>query len=116
METPETPAEILFDDFLKVDIRSGTITKSERVEKSKKLLKLEVYFGPEIGHRTILAGIAKHYDADAIVGQRVAAVVNLAPREMMGHMSHGMLLAGQGEDGTVTLVQCFSVPDGARLG
>lgn len=116
METPETPAEIQFDDFLKVDIRSGTITKSERVEKSEKLLKLEVYFGSEIGHRTILAGIAKHYDVDAIVGQRVAAVVNLAPRKMMGHMSHGMLLAGQSEDGTVTLVQCFSVPDGARLG
>ena len=115
METLETPVEIQFADFLKVDIRSGTITKSERVEKSEKLLKLEIYFGGEIGHRTILAGLAKSYDVNGIVGQRVAAIVNLAPRKMMGHVSHGMVLAGQDENGTVTLVQCFSVPDGTRL-
>lgn len=116
MDTPEAASVATFEDFLKLDIRSGTITKSERVPKSEKLLKLEVFFGPEIGHRTILAGIAKSYDVDGIVGQRVVAIVNLAPRKMMGHESHGMLLAGQNDSGTVTLVQCFNVADGTRLG
>jgi methionyl-tRNA synthetase len=115
MSENETPATIAFDDFMKVDIRVGEITKSERVPKSDKLLKLEVYLG-ELGTRTIVAGIAKSYDADAIVGQRCLVVVNLAPRKMMGVESHGMLLAGVNLMDVVTLATCDGVPWGTRIG
>jgi methionyl-tRNA synthetase len=95
--------EITFDDFLKVDIRTGTIKTVESVPKSKKLLKLTVDFG-SLGERTIMAGIAQNtpygsvvdgvWQDSCLVGQHVLAVVNLAPRNMMGVDSHGMLLAG----------------------
>jgi len=111
-----TSGTITFDDFLKVDIRSGVITKSETVSKSDKLLKLEVYLGPEIGHRTIMAGIAKSYDEGALVGIRCLVVVNLVPRKMMGIESHGMLLAGGLEDGTVMLAACNASTLGTRIG
>lgn len=108
---------ITYDDFLKVELVAGVITKVEIVPKSEKLLKLEVFFGPEAGHRTIMAGIAKHYNAEGIVGQLVVAVLNLAPRKMMGVESHGMLLAGHDDaTGMLTLVTCPSVPPGTRLG
>lgn len=106
--------ECTFEDFMKVDIRTGVITKSEPVPKSNKLLKLEVYFGPEIGHRTILAGIAKSYLGD-VTGLSVIAVVNLAPRQMMGVESHGMLLAGGHSNGEVTLI-CGASEPGTRIG
>lgn len=120
MSENETPSTIGFDDFLKVDIRVGEITKAEIVPKSEKLLKLEVYLG-ELGTRTIMAGIAKSYDVNGIVGQRCLVVVNLAPRKMMGVESHGMLLAGEnpGEPDaprTVTLATCNSVRPGERIG
>lgn len=106
---------ITYDDFVKCEIRSGTITKAARVPKSDKLLQLEVYFG-EIGSRVILAGIGKDYDPESILGSQVVAVLNLAPRKLMGVESHGMLLAAHREDGKVTLVQCPGVPDGAEIG
>lgn len=111
MMTPECT----FDDFLKVDIRSGVITKCERVLKSEKLLKLEVFFGPEIGHRTIMAGIGKSYLGD-VTGLSVIAVVNLAPRKMMGIESHGMLLAAGHPNGEVTLICGASCEPGTRIG
>jgi len=104
-----------FDEFMKVDIRAGIITKSEPVPKSSKLLKLEVYFGPEIGHRTILSGIAKSYRGD-VTGLGVIAVVNLVPRQMMGYESHGMLLAGGHSNGEVTLIDCAGCEPGQRIG
>lgn len=106
---------ITFDDFVKVDIRAGTIHSAEAVPKSEKLLKLQVYFGEEIGTRTIMAGIAKSYSPENIKGLRVLAVVNLAPRKMMGVESHGMLLAGSLTEG-VELAQCLGVRDGTRIG
>lgn len=104
-----------FDDFLRVDIRVGLVTSAEEVPKSKKLLKLEVNFG-ELGKRTIMAGIAQHYTPETITGLKVAAVVNLAPRQMMGVESHGMLLAGHGETDAVYLVTCPNIDIGGRLG
>lgn len=112
-ETPDTTCT--FDEFMKIDIRAGVITKSEPVPKSSKLLKLEVYFGPEIGHRTILSGIAKSYRGD-VTGLGVIAVVNLAPRQMMGYESHGMLLAGGWPNGEVTLIDCAGCEPGTRIG
>ena len=120
-EEIKTPDVITFDDFLKVDIRVGEITKAEIVPKSDKLLKLEVYLG-ELGTRTIMAGIAKSYHTDGIVGQRCLVVVNLTPRKMMGVESHGMLLAGELPDTigegrrTVMLATCNAVKHGERIG
>lgn len=114
--TTDASTDISFDDFMKVDVRVGEIVKSEAVPKSDKLLKLDVYLG-ELGTRTIMAGIAKSYDLQGIVGQRVLVVVNLAPRKMMGVESHGMLLAGHDPaTGTITLATCPSVPPGERIG
>jgi methionyl-tRNA synthetase len=116
METNEASPTITFEDFVKVDIRSGHITKAELVPKSEKLLKLEIFFGPEIGHRTIMASLAKSYDVTMIVGLGVLAVVNLAPRKMMGVESHGMILAAYQEDGRLSLATCNGVPIGAKVG
>lgn len=111
------PQNLPYEDFAKLDIRVGMICKSDSIPKSKKLLRLEVFFGPEIGHRVILAGIAQSFfDAAALVGQQVVAVVNLAPRTMMGIESHGMLLAGRWADGRLSLVSCPGVEDGGVIG
>lgn len=99
-------------DFFRFDLRVGSIRTVEAVPKSKKLLKLEVDFGPA-GIRTILAGIA---GATLVEGQKVVAIINLEPRTMMGLTSHGMLLAGADEAGKVWLVNPGPVPDGAEVG
>lgn len=104
---------IVYDDFLKVDMRAGTILSAERVAKSDKLLKLQVNLG-EVGTRQIIAGIGKDFEPEQLVGTRVVAVVNLAPRKLMGLESHGMLLAAHGGD-KLGLVN-VSVPDGAKIG
>jgi len=85
--------EITFEEFQKVNIRVGTILSAEAIPKSKKLLKLSVYLGPALGIRTILAGIATAYAQQSLLGVKVLVVTNLAPRNMMGIESHGMLLA-----------------------
>lgn len=104
---------ISFDDFVKVELRVGLVTKAERLPKSKKLLKLEVSFG-ELGNRVILAGVGQHIEPDALLNQKVVAVLNLAPREMMGVMSHGMLLAAHSSD-TLSMVTCQADP-GSQVG
>lgn len=108
-------AEIEFGTFGAVEMRVGTITKAEKVEKSEKLLRLEVFFG-EHGTRVIMAGIAKSYEAEALAGKQVVAVMNLAPRKMMSIESHGMLLAADNGSGGVVLASCPGAPDGAQLG
>jgi len=109
---------ITYEDFLKLDIRSGTILTIEPVAKSKKLIKLEVSFGAEVGNRTILAGVAKDQaEGRVIVGQKIVAVLNLAPRDMMGITSHGMLLAAHDETDKVWLLNPGGpVPDGVEVG
>lgn len=91
-----------FDDFVKMDIRVGTILEAEAMPKSDKLLKLKV----DIGHsvRTILSGIAKHYKPEQVVGQQVTVLVNLAPRKMMGTESEGMILMAENADGELSFV------------
>jgi methionyl-tRNA synthetase len=111
-----TKAEITFEDFEKVDIRVGTVLSWEPVPKSKKLLKLEVDFGPS-GTRTILAGIASIEKKESfLVGSRVLAVLNLAPRQMMGLTSHGMILAGHDDTLGLWLASIGPVPNGTRIG
>nr|MDO8087423.1 methionine--tRNA ligase [Candidatus Sigynarchaeum springense] len=82
---------ITFDDFMKIDLRSAKITSAELVAKSKKLVKLQVDIGVET--RTIVAGIAKYYTPEQLVGRNIIVVANLAPKELGGTMSQGMLLA-----------------------
>ncbi len=106
--------EISFDDFSKIDLRVGTILSVEPVPKSHKLLKLEVDFG-ELGKRTILSGIATAAVGEVVVGKKVVAVVNLAPRKMMGVESHGMLLAAHDESQGIVLASCAADP-GAEVG
>jgi len=108
--------ECTFDDFSKLDIRTGTILSIEPVPKSKKLLKLEVSFGPEVGNRVILAGIAQAYPDRVAVGSQVTAVINLAPRMMMGMTSHGMLLASHDAEENIWLVKAGAVSDGTEVG
>lgn len=83
---------ITIDDFAKVELRIGKIMTAEHIEGSDKLIKLMVDFG-ELGERQILSGIKKAYAPESLVGRAFLFVTNLAPREMMGLQSNGMLLA-----------------------
>lgn len=114
METTIT-SEIAFDDFVKVDIRAGTITTAERVPKSKKLIRLQVDFG-ELGTRQIVAGIGETFEDHELPSAKILAVVNLAPRKLMGIESHGMILASSDKNGRLCLAKCSDVPNGTRLG
>ncbi len=93
---------ITIDDFAKVELKVGRVLAAEAVPKSKKLLKLTVQDGPE-SQRTILAGIAESYTPEAIVDRTIVFVANLAPRPMMGLVSHGMVLAAD-TDGKAQLI------------
>jgi methionyl-tRNA synthetase len=86
-------SEIVFDDFAKIDLKVGTIIRAEKVEKADKLLKLEVDLGFEV--RTIVSGIALHFEPAAIVGKQVVVVANLTPRKMRGIESSGMILMAE---------------------
>lgn len=116
--TTDKPTNLSYEDFAKLDIRVGTIQRAEPIPKAKKLLKLEVFFGEVIGLRTIVAGLAGSYDPTAMGGVQVVAVLNLAPRVMMGIQSDGMLLATHTSDGQVKLIAPFvsSVLDGSEVG
>ena len=95
-------AEIVFDDFAKIDLKVGTIKAAEKVEKADKLLKLEVDLGTEV--RTIVSGIAEHFSAEDIVGKQVTVVTNLAPRKMRGIESNGMILMAEDAEGKLVFV------------
>jgi methionyl-tRNA synthetase len=94
--------EIVYDDFAKLDLRIGTITTAQKVEKADKLLKLEVDLGFE--KRTIVSGIAQHFTPESLVNKQVIVVANLAPRKMRGIESQGMILTAEQPDGTLILV------------
>lgn len=115
METIQNTQDLSYDDFAKLDIRVGTIIDAERVLKSKKLMKLRVSFG-ELGERIILAGIHPDYDVPQLIKTQVLAVLNLAPRDMMGITSHGMILASRGESGELRLTQCPGAKEGEKVG
>jgi methionyl-tRNA synthetase len=93
---------IEFEDFLKPDLRIGTVIAAEKMKKSKKLLKLEIDLGFE--KRTILSGIAAYFSAEEIVGKKVCVVANLKPRMMMGIESQGMVLMAENRDGELALL------------
>jgi len=113
-KAPE-PAYISIDDFLKVDLRVGQVLTAQRIPKADKLLHLTVDIG-ESQPRTILAGIAQHYEPEKIVGRKVVIVANLAPRKMRGFESQGMIVAASLVDGAPVLAGFLEdTPVGARL-
>ena len=83
---------VSYEDFTKIEIKVGTITKCEHVEGSSKLLRLEVDFGT-LGTRQILTGMASFYEPDVFVGLQSLFLFNLEPRKMVGLESQGMLLS-----------------------
>lgn len=115
---PDAPAapEIAFDDWLKVDVRVGTIVAAEPFAKARKpALILTIDFGPAIGRKRSSAQVAQYDPAD-LVGRQVAAVVNFPPRQIGPMMSEVLTLGFPGADGEVVLfAPDAKVPDGGRL-
>ncbi|MCV6823720.1 MULTISPECIES: tRNA-binding protein [Halocynthiibacter] len=108
---------ISFDDFLKVDIRKGTVVKAEQFPEARKpAIKIWVDFGDEIGIKKSSAQITVHYNPDALIGKEVMAVVNFPPRQIGKFMSEILVLGVPDEAGEVVLIgPDQTVPNGARL-
>lgn len=105
---------ITIDDFSKVEIRVGKVTKAENVEKSEKLIRLSVDFGDEA--RTIFTGVRLFgFDAADFDQKQFLFVTNLEPKKMMGEESQGMILAVDGEEGKPIFVSAEGMPLGARI-
>ena len=117
MSTHETPPQITFDDFLKVDIRVGVVVAAEQFPEARKpAIKLRIDFGAEIGVKKTSAQITKHYSPEELVGKRVLAVVNFPPRQIGKFMSEVLTLGVPDEAGEVVLiVPDKDVPVGGRL-
>lgn len=106
--------EIVFDDFGKIDLRVGTIIEAKKVEKADKLLELLVDLGFE--QRTILSGIAMHFNPEDIVGKQVTIVANLAPRKIRGIESKGMILMAEDAEGKLYFVSpSQAIAAGSRI-
>lgn len=111
----EQKAEVSFDDFDKMDIRISTIIAAEKVAKTKKLLKLTVDTG--IDRRTIVSGIAEYFNPEELVGRQVPVLVNLAPRELKGIRSEGMILMAEDAlRGLVMMQTDGKVTNGSQVG
>lgn len=119
-KSPETKTEtveglISIQDFGKVQLRVGVIEEAEKIEKSEKLLKLQVNLGDTIGKKQVLAGIAKHYNPEDLIKKRIIVVANLKPAKLMGHASEGMLLAASNENGQLELVSVSDTFEGGSV-
>lgn len=99
--TPAKP-EISYEDFSKMDIRVGKVIAAEKVAKTKKLMKLTIDTG--IDTRTVVSGIAEYYEPEQVIGRQVSMIVNLAPKELKGIQSHGMILMASDSDGKLVFV------------
>ncbi|MCX6182886.1 MAG: methionine--tRNA ligase [Bacteroidetes bacterium] len=100
---------VSFEDFSKMDIRVGTIIEAEKVPKTAKLLKLKIDTG--IDQRTVVSGIAEHYNPEDIIGKQVSILVNLAPRNIKGIESQGMILMAENSKGELAFVSPEKVID-----
>ena len=113
-EYPKEKEAVEFDDFMKLDIRSGTIIEVEPVKKSKKLYKMKVDIGYET--RTVMGGLKKAYTAEELLGKNVTVLVNLKPRMIMGVESQGMLLAASDDNNLSLLDPGTFVGNGRTIG
>jgi len=109
--------QITYDDFARVDIRVGTIIEAAPLEGARKpAYRLSIDFGPEIGVLKSSAQITVHYQAEALIGRQVAAVVNFPPRQIGKFMSQVLTLGFPAEDGSVVLIAPDKkVPNGGKL-
>lgn len=103
MEATPAKEDVTFDDFQKMDLRVVTVLEAEKVAKTKKLLKLKVNTG--VDTREIVSGIAEYYDPKDLVGQQVLMLINLAPKNIKGVESHGMVLMAENADGSLSVMQ-----------
>jgi methionyl-tRNA synthetase len=111
---PELKAEITYEDFARLDIRTGTIIEAERMPKADKLLRLQVELGFE--QRTIVSGIAEHFDPAELAGRRVIVLANLAPRKLRGVESQGMILMAEDAAGKLVFVGPEDgIPNGSAI-
>lgn len=107
--------DIQFDDFLKLDIRVGTVLECSKVPKADKLLQFRIDDG--LGGRTIISGIAKHYQPEELVGKQVCFIANLPPRKLKGIESQGMILSAEDLDGSLRLISpSVEVSPGSKVG
>jgi methionyl-tRNA synthetase len=98
----EAKPEVAYDDFAKLDLRVATVIACEKVEKADKLLKLTLQVGIE--ERTVVSGIALHFQPEEVVGKQVLLLANLAPRKMRGIESQGMILMAEDADGKLVFM------------
>ena len=119
-ETKEEPKEqeiapeVTIDDFLKLDFRVGEVIEAEQVKKADKLLKLRVDLGYE--KRQVVSGIAEHYKPGELVGKKVIVVSNLKPVKLRGELSQGMILAGEDDEGILSLATIDqTLPNGTQI-
>ena len=111
----EVAAPVDYDTFAKIDIRVGTVLECSKVKKSKKLLKFKIDDG--MGGRTILSGIAEHYEPEQLVGTQVCFIANFPVRQMMGIDSEGMILSAVNADGSLRVITpSVPVANGAKVG
>lgn len=108
-------AELIDIEYLsKLQLRVAKIISAEALPKSNKLLKLQISLGTE-GERQILAGIAKHYTPESLVGRKIVVVANLKPAKLMGETSNGMLLAADAGEKVILLNPEQETPEGAKV-
>ncbi|WP_085993751.1 methionine--tRNA ligase [Oceanobacillus senegalensis] len=111
-QVDEKKEQIVYDDFMKVDMRVGEVIDAQKVKRADKLLKIQLDLGTE--KRQIVSGIAKYYKPEELVGKKVICVTNLKPVKLRGEMSEGMILSGEDENGNLSLATVeSSLPNGS---
>lgn len=109
--------DLTFDDFLKIDIRVGTIKRSEPYREARvPAIKLWIDFGPEIGEKKTSAQITRHYTPENVIGRQVAAVINFPPKQIGKFMSECLVLGFPDDDNQVVMITPDqTIPNGGRL-
>lgn len=105
--------EITIEDFAKIDLRVATVVAAERVLKTDKLIKLQVKIGDE--ERTIVSGIAQHYEPENLIGKNVIVIANLKPAKLRGIESRGMVLAASDDEGNLVLADAPGIASGSKV-
>lgn len=109
-------SEITFDDFMKVDIRVGRVTRAEPFPEARKpAIKMWIDFGDDIGERKTSAQITAHYTPETLIGRQVMGVINFPPRQIGPFMSEVLVLGAYDETGVVLITPDKELPLGARM-